>query len=162
MEIPSSAQGLLEIFGRNDFFSSFAKEWCLHFVNVKIPDAVMKTGNPTNTKVIYTRLFCLLAISISVILVSGTFMSELVTCPRRNTLAATKWCAIGFFLHQRKKLRLSNIKLFPSQFCSRSIDFFHMLIPVAWSYVVNHMELFQTVMGKVATANIPPRSKWLS
>lgn len=86
----SSAQGLLEILGRNNFFSSFAKECSLHLVIVKIPDAVMKTGSSTNTKVIYMRLFCLLAISISVILVSGTFMSELVTCPIRNTLAATK------------------------------------------------------------------------
>lgn len=124
MEIPSSAQGLLEIFGRNNFFSSFAKEWCLHFVNVKIPDAVMKTGNPTNTKVIYTRLFCLLAISISVILVSGTFMSELVTCPIRNTLAATKWCAVGFFYTNERNWDFWTSNCFHPSYVANPLTFF--------------------------------------
>lgn len=43
------------------------------FCIVKIPDAVMETENRTNKEVIYMRLFCLLAISVSVI-VSGTFI----------------------------------------------------------------------------------------
>lgn len=87
MEVLSSTQGLLEILGGNSFFSSFAKECCLYFVIVRIPDAVIKTGNPTNTKVIYMRLFCL---PFSVITVSGTFVAEGVTCHIRNTLAMTK------------------------------------------------------------------------
>lgn len=87
--VPSSAQGLLKMLGRNNLFSSLAKERCLYFVIVKIPDVILKTENPANTKVIHIRLFCFPAIFIHSC--HWYFMVKLVTCLIRNTFSGIKY-----------------------------------------------------------------------